>query len=86
MAAQPQSLIDVLWNGAIQVRKGVEITGALQTGNNVIKLSGDVRISINKTPFVMHYHNEVMLIDASSIYLFEKDMTMSEGVTPAPHN
>jgi len=85
MPAQPQTLIDVLWNGAIQVRKGIEMVD-LQTGNNVIKLSGDVKISINKTPFVMHYHNEVLLIDSSFIYLFEKDMTMSEGVTPAPHN
>ncbi len=86
MPAQPQALVDVLWNGALQVRKGVEGTGGLKAGNNVIKLSGDVKISINKSPFVLHYHNEIMLIDDSFIYLFEKDMTMSEGVTPAPHN
>ena len=84
MAGQPQTLIDVLWNGAIQVRKGVEVTAFLQGTNNVIKLSNDVAISINKKPFVIHYHNEILLIDPTFVYLFAKDMTMSEGITPAP--
>ncbi len=80
---QPQTLIDVLWSGAIQVRKGVEYTTMLGTGNNVIKLSESVGISIQRKPFVTHYANELILIDASFTYSFNKDLTMSEGKTPA---
>ena len=80
---QPQTLIDVLWNGAVQVRKGVEYTAMLQTGNNVIKMSNTAKISIGRKPFVTHYANELILIDATFTYSFDRDLTCSEGKTPA---
>ena len=79
---QPQTLIDVLWNGAVQVRKGTEYTDFLKTDNNIIKFSIDTKVSINRSPFVKHYTNELILIDKTFTYSFEIDTTMSEGKTP----
>ena len=83
----PNSQIDeVDWNGAVSVKAGDLKTDFLKANNNVIKLSRDVMISINKAPFVMFFKGHKILITDTHSYVFKEDMTMSEGEYPASNN